>query len=96
MCIVTEGPKPTPTEYLPVLSAIQFAELRSKAATLSLAHRFLDPSHTLYNYIKLNYFVEANLQKQNVELKNSFNVLNEKGDSSDIFLIWFCALLKLD
>ena len=31
---------------------------------------------------------------KNVELTNSFNGLNENGDSLNIFLIWFCALLR--
>ena len=42
--IVTGCLRPTPTDYLPVLSGIQPAELRRLGATLSLAHRgSLDP-----------------------------------------------------
>ena len=37
--IVTGCLRPTPTDYLPVLSGIQPAELRRLGATLSLAHR---------------------------------------------------------
>ena len=44
--------KPTPTEYLSVLFGIPLAELRRKAATLSLASQSLEPGHTLYKYFK--------------------------------------------
>ena len=50
--MVTGCLKPTPTEYLPVLSGIHPAELRHKAATLSLTSQSLEPGHTLYNYFK--------------------------------------------
>ena len=43
--------KPTPTEYPPILSGISTAELRRKAATLSLASQSLEPSHTLLQVI---------------------------------------------
>ena len=52
LCMVTGCLKPTPTEYLPVLSGIPPAELRRKAATLSLASQSLEPGHTLYSYFK--------------------------------------------
>ena len=42
--------KPTPTEYLPVLSDISPAELYRETATLSLARQSLEPGHTLHNY----------------------------------------------
>ena len=46
--IVTGYLCPTPTDYLPILSGIQPAELRSLGATLSLARRgTLDPDHIL-------------------------------------------------
>ena len=48
--MVTGCLKPTPTEYLPVLSGIPPAELCRKAATLSLARQSLEPVHTLHNY----------------------------------------------
>ena len=48
--IITGCLKPTPTEYLPVLSGIPPAELRRKAATLSLARQSLEPGHTGHNY----------------------------------------------
>ena len=48
--MVTGCLKPTPTEYLPVLPGIPPAELRCKAATLSLARQSLEPGHTLHNY----------------------------------------------
>ena len=50
--MVTGCLKPTPTEYLPVLSGIPPAELRRKAATLSLESQSLEPGHTLYSYFK--------------------------------------------
>ena len=37
--VVTGGLKPTPTEYLPVLSGIPPAKIRRKAATVSLARQ---------------------------------------------------------
>ena len=44
---------PTPTEYLPVLSGIQPAELRRQGATLSLANRSsLDPDHILHGHLQ--------------------------------------------
>ena len=47
--IVSGCLRPTPTEYLPVLSGIQPVELRRLGATLFLAHRgSLDPDHILY------------------------------------------------
>ena len=50
--IVTGCLRPTPTDYLPVLSGIQPAELRRMGATLSLAHRgSLDPDHILYGLL---------------------------------------------
>ena len=50
--IVTGCLRPTPTEYLPVLSGIQPAELRRQGATLSLANRgFLDPDHILHGQL---------------------------------------------
>ena len=40
---------PHPTNYLPILAAIQPAELRQQEATLSLAyHTRMDPKHLLY------------------------------------------------
>ena len=50
--IVTGCLRPTPTNYLPVLSGIQPAELRQMGATLSLAYRgSLDPDHILYGLL---------------------------------------------
>ena len=50
--IVSGCLRPTPTEYLPVLSGIQPAELRRQGATLSLANRgFLDPDHILHGQL---------------------------------------------
>ena len=44
---------PTPTEYLPVLSGIQPAELRRQGATLSLANcSSLDPDHILHGHLQ--------------------------------------------
>ena len=44
--MVTGCLRPTPTDYLPVLSGIQPAELRRMGATLSLTYRgSLDPDH---------------------------------------------------
>ena len=51
--IVTGCLLPTPTEYLPVLSGIQPAELRRQGATLSLANRSsLDPDHILHGRLE--------------------------------------------
>ena len=50
--IVTGCLRPTPTDYLPVLSGIQPAELRPMGATLSLAYRgSLDPHHILHGLL---------------------------------------------
>ena len=50
--IVTGCLRPTLTDYLPVLSGIQPAELHRMGATLSLAHRgSLDPNHILYGLL---------------------------------------------
>ena len=50
--IVTGCLRPTPTDYLPVLSGIQPAELCQMGATLSLAYRgSLDPDHILYGLL---------------------------------------------
>ena len=50
--IVTECLRPTPTDYLPVLSGIQPAELRRMGATLSFAYRgSMDPDHILYGLL---------------------------------------------
>ena len=50
--IVTGCLRRTPTDYLPVLSGIQPAELRRLGATLSLAYRgSLDPDHILYGLL---------------------------------------------
>ena len=50
--IVTGCLRPTPTDYLPVLSGIQPAEFRRMGATLSLAYRgSLYPDHILYGLI---------------------------------------------
>ena len=50
--IVTGCLRPTPTDYLPVLTGIQPAELRRLGATLSLAYRgSLDPGHILYELL---------------------------------------------
>ena len=48
--MVTGCLKPTPAEYLSVLSGIPPAELRRKATTLSLARQSSEPGHTLHNY----------------------------------------------
>ena len=49
---VTGCLRPTPTDYLAVLSGIQPAELRRIGATLSLAHRgSLDLDHILYGLL---------------------------------------------
>ena len=50
--MVTGCLKPTPTEYLPVLSGIPPSELRRIVTTLSLASQSLEPGYTLYNYFK--------------------------------------------
>ena len=44
MCIAAGCLKPTPAEYFQVLSGIPLAELRRKAATISLARRSLEPN----------------------------------------------------
>ena len=62
--IATGCLKPTPTEYLLVFSGIPPAELCHIAATLSLARRTLEPSHTLYNYINRSTTVSV-LSKKN-------------------------------
>ena len=50
--IVTRRLRPTPTDYLPVLSGIQPAELRRQGATLSLANcSSLDPGHILHGQL---------------------------------------------
>ena len=50
--IVTECLRPTPTDYLPILSGIQPAELRLMGATLSLAnHGSLYPGHIFYSFL---------------------------------------------
>ena len=50
--IVTRCLRPTPTDYLPVLSGIQPTELRRMGATLSLAYRgSLNPDHILYGLL---------------------------------------------
>ena len=51
--IVTECLRLTPTDYLPVLSGIQPAELCQLRPTLSLAYRgSLDPDHILYGLLR--------------------------------------------
>ena len=50
--IVTGCLRPTPTDFLPILSGIQPAELRRLGATLSLANRgTLDPDHILHGHL---------------------------------------------
>ena len=50
--IVTGCLRPTPTDYLPILSGIQPAELCQMGATLSFAYRgSLDPDHILYGLL---------------------------------------------
>ena len=50
--IVTGYLRPTPTDYLPILSGIQPAELRRQGATLSLANcSSLDPGHILHGQL---------------------------------------------
>ena len=50
--IVTGCLRPTPMDYLPILSGIQPAEHCRMGATLSLAYRgFLDPNHILYGFL---------------------------------------------
>jgi len=39
---------PTPADNLPILTDIQPAELRRSGATLSLAHRAMEPGHLLH------------------------------------------------
>ena len=49
---VTGCLRPTPTDYLTILSGIQPAELRRMGATLSLNHRgSLDPNHILHGLL---------------------------------------------
>ena len=50
--IVTGCRRPSPTNYLPILSGIQPAELRHLGAKRSLAYRgSLDPDHILYGLL---------------------------------------------
>ena len=50
--IITGCLRPTPTDYLPILSGIQSAELRRLGTTLSLAYRgSLDPNHILHGHL---------------------------------------------
>jgi len=46
--IVTVCLRPTPADNLPILAGIQPAELCSNGATLSLAHRAMEPRHLLH------------------------------------------------
>jgi len=46
---VTACLRPTPADNLPVPAGIQPAELRRKGATLSLAHRDMEPEHLLHS-----------------------------------------------
>ena len=53
--IVTGCLRPTPTDYLPVLSGIQPAELRRLGATLSLTYcGSLDPDHILHGLLSVS------------------------------------------
>ena len=47
--IVTGCLRPTPTDNLPTLTGIQPAELCRSGATLSLAHRAMEPGHLLHS-----------------------------------------------
>ena len=49
MQIVTGCLRPTPADNLPILAGIKPAELRRKGATLSLAHRAMEPGHLLHS-----------------------------------------------
>ena len=50
--IVTRCLQPTPTDYLPILTGIQPAELRRRGATLSQANRAtLNPDHILHEQL---------------------------------------------
>ena len=52
LCIVTGCLRPTPTDYLLILTGIQPAELRRLGATLSLAYRgSLDPDRILHELL---------------------------------------------
>jgi len=46
--IVTGCLRPTPVDKLPILAAIQSAELRRNGAALSLARRAMNPGHMLH------------------------------------------------
>ena len=49
MVLVTGCLRPTPADNLPILAAIQPAELRRNRATLSLARRAMEPGHLLHS-----------------------------------------------
>ena len=52
LCTVTRCLRPTPMDYLPILSSIQPAELCRLGATLFLAYRgSLEPDHILYGFL---------------------------------------------
>ena len=49
--IITGCLQPTPVEQLPVIAGVPSAELRRRAASLTLARRAMDPDHLLHHTI---------------------------------------------
>jgi len=61
--IVTGCLRPTPADNLPILAGIQPAELRRNGATLSLAHRAMEPENLLHTALTRPSSVNARLLK---------------------------------
>ena len=78
MRIVTGCLRPTPTDYLPVFSGIQPAELRRMRATLSLAYRgFLDPDYILYGLLSGSSDTrQVRLRSRRPFVPGAWNLLN--------------------
>ena len=60
MRLVTGHLRPIPTDYLPVLTGVQPAELRRQGTTLSLAYRsMMDLSYLLHQLMVVPIFVQG-------------------------------------
>ena len=82
--IVTGCLRPTPTEYLPILSGIQPAELRRRGATLSLACRALKPHHLLHHKLAISASTERQRLKSRHPFVPAAHELLKKSSDSDI------------
>jgi len=82
--IVTGCLHPTPADNLPMLAGIQPAQFRRNGATLSLAHRAMEPGHLLHSALRRPSIAEARRLKSRHPLVPAARLHFSSSDNNNI------------